>query len=180
MAASQILRADAAEPLTQPPVTLAYLARQHLAAAGGDIRIASGRLSLLLEEDDDIRSAVIDAALSDALRMHLERAHRQERAAIFSQTPQRIPAPKTNIGALANVAARTLMEFPLAGGKRLRDASREEVEEQSVLYLTTGADMARKGTWLRRIAERLDPGQIVADAMTLDEVEEIHAEVCHG
>lgn len=153
--------------------TLPNLAAEHLRKAEGDTAEATRSLIALLTGDPSVRAAVIDAAVEEAARSMVGHAMRAERAAIWSG---RAPTPKTSVTAFAGGMARSLLDFPLAGGLRLGDATREEVAAQAALYAALRDDAARKARWLTAIAAALPEGARVRDAMTEAQVSALREE----
>lgn len=154
-------------------LTLGALAVEHLDAAGGDTRAAAAALADLIQRDATVRAAVIGAAISEAARYAVGAAMRQDRRAIWHG---HAPRAKTRVSALAGGLARSLMDFPLAGGLRLADATREEVAAQADLYAAARDDAARKARWLSAIASALPEGARVRDALSEDQVAALHRE----
>jgi len=68
--------------------------------------------------------------------------------------------------------AQTLLDFPLPGGKRLRDATSQDLQEAAEFYAKQAADMSAKSAWLTRVGERVG-GNKVADVMDADELDKL-------
>lgn len=129
-----------------------------------------------VEQSPDTRSAAalleswarIDRALFDYLtKPWLSRAcdeavrgvTRNERAAICRPWT----APNYTLGGnghRVHTLARSLLDFPLPGGMRLRDARKDDLLGASKFYRTQAVDMAAKADWLESIAERVGRKQV--------------------
>jgi outer membrane translocation and assembly module TamA len=65
---------------------------------------------------------------------------------------------------LAAVAQRlTLYDFRLYNGKRLGDATVEDIESSIKQYLAQATDMAAKAAWLQLVVDRMHRCDAVAD-----------------
>jgi hypothetical protein len=159
-----------AEP-TFEHTTLYELAREYLEAASGSTEDARAMLIERLETDHRVLAAIADAAISEAVRSVVGSSMRTDRAAIIKGVATK---PKLDFNAvtksLEDTHRRMLLDFPLAGGVRLRDATREEVLAQADLYRKTETDARRKSTWLESVAKRLKPRQVVGKVMSEDKV----------
>lgn len=160
------IKAPAAPP--QRP-SLISLAREYLAEANGDTDAAAAELGDYLTGDPVALRSVLDEALSLAASEVVTSEMRRVRNSLW-QNPQ----PKTSVLSLANGIANSLLDFPLAGGIRLRDATKEQVAEQAHLYRTHGSDMIRKAGWLDAIAKRVPEGTTVGEALTESDVLDLH------
>lgn len=157
---------------SQPePETLASVAREYLHDAGGDTAAASARLIKRIEKDAEFRTSVVAEAIADAAEIAVGTAMRHHRSAVWNGI---VPKAKTSVVALANGITNALLDFPLKGGVRLRDATREQVLEQSHLYRTSAADMSAKHRFLAAVAKRVAPGKTVGDSLTEEQVRAMH------
>lgn len=67
---------------------------------------------------------------------------------------------------LANAITASLLDFPLPGGKRLADATPEEVREGAAFFRSQAEDMSWKARWLDKVAEKVGRKPRVAAAVT--------------
>jgi hypothetical protein len=141
------------------------IAREYLLDAGGDVASATRRLIRRLDDDAELRAAIATAAVEYYAASIVEDEMRAERRAVWAEAG-RTNRPKTSVTALANGIRRSLLDFPLAGGKRLRDATRDEVIEQAQLYAAQARDMGFKARWLELIGARVDDGRTVGECLT--------------
>lgn len=66
-----------------------------------------------------------------------------------------------------------LMDFPLIGGKRLGDASKDEVQASAASYLEQANTLAHRGRWLNAVAKKLNANTTVSQALTEAELREL-------
>lgn len=154
---------NAAPPIRR--ITLSGLARDALAEFDGDVSAAKNHLVSRLESERWLLEAVADQAISEAVNTFVQAGHRQDRAAIVRSAPK----AKINFGkvtkALKNTHQRMFLDFPLAGGVKLRDATKEQVEAQVRSYTSQGETLLHRARWLERIARMVKPGQVVGKAV---------------
>jgi len=155
--------------------TLSSLAREYLAETAGDVQEAAGKLSNRILDDRQLRAALVEEAIESASREMVEHQMRTRRQSIWANAGT--PAAKTGIVALAQGIANSLFDFPLAGGKRLRDATPEEALAQAQLYRAAAKDMSAKDRFLVAVAKRGKPGVRLGDTLTEDDVLAIHQKV---
>lgn len=82
-------------------------------------------------------------------------------------------APDARAAALAQVNATTLYDFPLPGGKRLGDATREEIAEAAQFYMKQANDMAWKARWLSAVAAKVPKGKTARKALSIAAIAEM-------
>lgn len=164
-------RSHAKAPPADTP-SLAELARQALADAGGDVAKATAALSNALIADRDLLRGIVRAAIKSAVQTHVQGAMRQERQAIVRAS--RI-GPDASLR-MARFVARSLLDMPLAGGLKLRDANKKQVLEQAEIYRRQGSDMLRKSKWLRAVAKALPDGKTVGEGLSAAKVQQLFEE----
>ena len=69
------------------------------------------------------------------------------------------------VGALVVSNMAMLMDFPLPGGKPLRDATGDEVQDAANSYRKQAVDMAQKSAWLKMVAANVPKGKTVGEAL---------------
>lgn len=159
------MNAHAETTATDAPSLGAY-ARTILSEVDGDVAEATTRLRLLIATDAALQAAIAADAIAAFAARAVVTAHLNDRASVWSAGQKRASRPNVGLVHLATGMKESLLNFPLAGGRRLRDATRDEVSAQAALYATTGADMMHKARWLGRIADLMDDGQTVAEVIT--------------
>lgn len=145
------------------PPTLQALARQHLEANDGFVDQATESLVDFLIEDEASLRVTIRQIVEEAAASAVGRAMRSDRAAIMAGLSRSASAGRAAVAALAGGIAKSLLDFPLAGGIALRHATRPQVEDQARLYEAAAEDMGVKGRWLRAIAAQLDDRREVGE-----------------
>lgn len=166
-----------------PPttLTLSQLAREVLTEADGDTETASEALTNRLLEDRSLLQSVISQAVADAVAYRVRYSMRSERAWIVRQATRPPAAPshgsKDDVIALAKGLAASLLDMPLARGVRLRDATREQVQEQADMYAAQASDMGHKARWLNLIAQAIPADSTVGDVLTDARATELWKEV---
>lgn len=148
--------------------TFPEIAREYLRDADGDTQLATERLSARLRDDKQLRDTIVEDAIMAFASNTVEEQMRAERRAVWAEAG-RSNQPKTPVAALANGISRALLDFPLRNGKRLRDATREEVLEQARAYETSARDMAFKARWLILIGQRVEEGRKVGECVSEDD-----------
>lgn len=182
MIATQTTEAAAgAAPQARPagpadPASFYDLARTALDAADGNVSEARRAIVKRLKEDVGLLDILVDDAIQIAASRVTSAVVTAERSAILRQAEIRAANRPAAVAALARGMARSIFDFPLAGGRRLGDATRDEVIEQANLYAAFAADQQRKANWLRAVASEFDPaaahaGARVRDVMTERQVE---------
>ena len=151
-----------------PPIaTLSAMAREALDDADNDVAKASEALKARLLTRPEVLDRIITEVVSVAVSTRVGGAMRSERRAIILGSMRQIGGGgRDAVRALSAVVGRSILDFPLAGGVRLRDATREQVIEQAALYERFAADQAHKARWLNAIAADVPPGAVVGTAIT--------------
>lgn len=165
------------------PKTLNDLARDFLDDHGGRTGPAIDALQSLILSDEALRLSIATEAVMTLAALKVQAEMRDDRSKVWNAANMRAagtaPKAKTSIAALANGIAASLMNFPLAGGVRLGDATREEVLAQAGLYAKTAADMGHKARWLEAVAARVAPGQKVRDALNDEALTSLQVEAAN-
>lgn len=155
-----------AAPNLEPEVTLSSLAREHLAKNGNDTEKAVKTLMARLRKDAGLLRALIEAALRSAIQYQVEHSMRSKRAAIIRAAGANPGPGRAGVIALAQGIAASYLDMPLANGRRLRDATRDEVTAQSDRYGAASRDMGHKSRFLRLIAQSVPGNRKVGEVIT--------------
>lgn len=157
------------EDRTAETPTLNAIAREALTDNDGSVDYAVTEVLARLNRNPRAYVEAIEEALESGVRNAVEREMRATRSKIFYGAP---PASKINFTSAVQMLAETnrqmLLDFPLAGGVRLRDATRDQVLTQAEMYRATESDARRKRRWLEAIAGLVSDGQTVGDAVSED------------
>jgi len=150
-------------------VSLRALARQALKDAGGKTKLAIDALTAQLMNDKRLMREVVAEAVviaSDDLVQHSMRATRE--AVVVSAAKAR-----NGVAALANGIKFSILDFPLAGGVKLRDATPAEVTEQIDRYEAIGRDVTHKARWLRLVVQGVPRDRRIGDVISDERAQEL-------
>lgn len=117
--------------------------------SASDVADATEKLEAAARKDKALREYLTEPYLSRACYEAVRSEYRAERAVLWT-------APNYTQGGNGNRVrehARSLLDFPLPNGKRLRDAKRADLLEAAEFYAKQAANMQSKADWLSRIAE---------------------------
>ena len=168
---------DAATTVIPAPVTLSELARDALEAANNDTAAAAKTLVARVIQDPMLLRHVIEEAVRVAVSTQVNTALRSDRASILrSVTAPPANKPRLDGAAIQAVLMRNLLDFPLAGGLLLRDASKSDVLDQVERYSKQAADMNHKARWLSRVADAIPAKKRVGQVMTAEQLNAIYDE----
>jgi predicted NBD/HSP70 family sugar kinase len=164
--------------------SLGELAREVLDDEGGLTAPAIARLQAMIAEDEALRLSIAASAIAEYAACRMASMMMNDRAAVWNAAERRVAGlptrAKTSVAALGKGIRESLLNFPMAGGLRLRDANRAAVSAQAQMYATHGADMMHKARWLATIAARLpDDDATVGEVLTDGEVETLQAETAN-
>lgn len=161
------MAATASERIAKPP-SLSDLARAELQRAEGDTEKATTNLVVRLHRDRELLRLVIEDAISIAVSSCVEGTMRGKRAALIRTSTEPRSSEEGQAAATAHVHFLTtsLLDFPLANGLKLREATREQVEIQANRYELFANDTARKARWLFIVAQFTPAGKRVGDVIS--------------
>ena len=154
-----------------PEYNFRSLAKSAMEQAGGNVQQASAILERMCHDDEAVWLAVTERVLKsacyDAVRYV---CHEQRRAVWYSPNYS-----KGGNGHRAIAHARTLMDWPLPGGKLLRDATASDLMEAALFYRKQSDQMARIALWLEAVAEKTGKRK-VENALSAEQLEELKGE----
>lgn len=154
--------------------TISKLAREMLFACDGNAEKANERGLSRLRNEPKLLRLVMESAIQDAMAAGVQNGIRKERASIIHRVT------RDRVVALAEGMLPCLLDIPLAGGKKLRDASRTEVLEQVNRYETQAGNMMHKARWLRLVAQSVPDDKSVGDVLPESRVKELYQEAQHA
>jgi hypothetical protein len=155
-----------AVPVEAP--TLGSLARDALADCDGQTEAATQKLTERLLSDGPLLRMVIEEAVHNAVSTRVQASVRGQRQALMGLIAN---PPKLDGATLTAVLSRNLLDFPLARGLRLGDATKADVLAQVNLYDAQASDMARKARWLIAVAKATPPHKTVGAVLSADNLE---------
>jgi len=127
------------------------LAQQVMEDSDGDVLAATERLEKMARKDVEIWQALTDGLLRTACYDACRAVCRADRRQIWY-------SPGYDAGGNGDrvkTHSASLMDWPLPGGKKLRDATREDLIEASDFYLRQAAQMRGVADFLFAISERV-------------------------
>ncbi len=145
-------------------VRLPDLAREALNRNKGGVAAAVADLVTSLQRDATMLRAVIQGAVNDAVTYRVQHEIRDRRSTIIAQHARQ--EQRGTVVALAAGITASLLDMPLAGGMKLRDADRDAVLDQSRRYEAISSDTGRKARWLALIGQSVPAGRTVGDVVT--------------
>lgn len=167
---------SAAEDIQDHPDTVSTCARLALAEADGDVAEATKLLITRVRNDKELRRELLEPLIEYACHQAVARELRSGRSGIWRPvSPERL-AGMSDAERVKALAAGNLLMFPLPGGKRLGDASRDDISQASRFYEKQAGDMAHKARWLQLIAQSVPPGKTVRGTITEDRLRELQEE----
>lgn len=160
---------------------VAEAARAALDAAGGDVREATRALELSVRGNRRLRDELTDPLLATACYTAVTAQCRVERRKVWTPPVERLVANRTTGShRVVQLAAGTLLMFPLPGGKKLGDATREEISEAAGFYEAQAGDMATKARWLRLVAQSVPGEKRAGEALTEKRLRELQEAARHA
>ena len=142
--------------------TLGSLAEHSLVASGGDWAAAKELMLRIVMNEPHLYERFIMPLIKSAITQAVTGCSIKTRSQFWGQPqPDRAKAD----GALLQVGVRNIFDWPLAGGKRLGDASKEVLEAEADYNLRTAETRARNARWYQMIAAKLKAGQTVREKL---------------
>lgn len=146
---------------------VAEAARAALDAAAGDVREATRAMEQKVRQDRRLRDDLTDPLLATACYTAVTMQCRVERRKVWSPPAEKLVASRvTGAHRVVQLATGTLLMFPLPGGKKLGEATREEIGEAATFYETQSKDMGVKARWLRLVAQSVPGDKTAADVLS--------------
>ena len=158
-------------------ITLSGLSRTALEQREGDVNEAIEDLVYELQNNEELLQDVVSSAVREACKSFVSKAHRDQRTRIISGLTHK----KSTIGeaavALVKENIEHLMNYPLMGGVKLKDATRQQLMEQADFHAKIEYDAGWKKTWFRSIASHLNSDkQKVKNVLTVETVYSLYEE----
>jgi hypothetical protein len=124
---------------------VAEAARAALTEANGDVREATRKMEAAVRGNRRLRDDLTDPLIASACYTAVTAQCRVERRRVWSPPAEKLVASRvTGAHRVVQLATGTLLMFPLPGGKKLGEATREEIGEAATFYETQAGDMAIK------------------------------------
>jgi hypothetical protein len=152
---------------TEPRDLVADAARRALEDAKGDVRNATAMMQEAVRLSRQLRDMLTEPLIANACYDAVRAQCHKERRKVWQPPVEQLRKSKVE-GAfrVVQLAAGTLLMFPLPGGKKLGEATREEISAATSFYDSQAGDMAHKARWLRLVAQSVPDGKTVGEVMT--------------
>lgn len=163
---------------------VADAARSAMDRAKGDLTAAAVAMEAAVRQDAKLREALTEPLLAGACMDAVRRIMHERRRSIWSgpkdsgivgRTPPAVDVAG-QASRVAQLAAGTLLMFPLPGGKRLAEATRDDVTKAAGFYDAQAKDMGVKARWLSLIAQSIPADKTVGEVLTAKRLKELQAE----
>lgn len=155
---------------------VAEAAKQAFDQAGGDVRAATAAFERSVRSSRSLRDALTEPLISQACYDAIRRQCQGARKAVWNppaRTEKFTPSKVSGAFRVTQLAVGTLLMFPLPGGKKLGEATREEISAAADFYAAQSDDMATKARWLRLVAQSMPGVKKVGDVLTDDRLREL-------
>lgn len=161
-------------PTTDMPAypSMGTLASKALAESAGDYDAATALLAEWLDDDGGLK----DNALQVAARSLVHKAaHTKRRTVATSYTSA--PSSGSNKSGIKAMARRNWYDWLLPGGKRLGDATRDDLRVAAQFWYEQAEANRRNGQFMDRLAQLVSDKGTVAASLTQDQIEEVATDV---
>lgn len=153
------------------PISLLDLAAQEYERADGVASEAIASLSLILSQDD-VRVSIAEQVIKEAAVSAIRRELLNDRASVMRAAAN--GATRASVVALASGISRSILDFPLSDGTKLRHATRADVERQVARYQSMASEITKRAAWLVAILDAMGDAATVGDAISDDVAIEIY------
>ena len=157
---------ESVEEVEEESQTIDAIARDCLLDAGGDWQEAAKSMEKTINTDAELKAALLEPMLAKVIWAAIRQAARETRATFWVHG-----SGTDNVTGITEMANRTLLDFPLPGGKRLGDATAEDVEKARGFYHAQAAGNARAARFLAAVKVAMGDSEKVSDALTHDRLE---------
>ena len=154
------------QPQEEPP-TASDLAQRAMAQAGDDVGEAARILEQWARKNTRVWKAVTEDFLAQGCYSVVRGVCRQERRAIWHSPGY----DKGGAGSRVRNHARSILDLPLPGGKRLRDATRDDLHQASEFYSRQARQMAVMEEFLASVAAKIKGRKTVGDVLSEKQLE---------
>jgi len=147
------------------------VAGECLDSVNGDWEAAAKAFSDRLDDEPGLREALVAPLIGGAIWQAIRHAaHNQRYAMVNGNGPE--TGGKDDSSGLELVARRqaeSLLDYPLAGGKRLGDATRTDLETTIAWHQTLAEQNSKKACWFEAIMKHLGAEEGVSVKDVLDD-----------
>ena len=136
--------------------TIAELAEAALSDADGDVEAAANALADRLIAIPEIVKRHIREWALDWSKAQIQSTLKARRQSIIRHMAAPSDAFQSALTAAVSNEYRRMMDMPLWGGLRLGDATAAQVRESALKYEAMSADMRRKASWQKIVADAVE------------------------
>ncbi|MGH2341100.1 hypothetical protein ACRC7T_06400 [Segnochrobactraceae bacterium EtOH-i3] len=161
---------------TDRTLKLAVMARAALNRSDGDVVAATNALCRDLSDVKTLRSVVSDVVaitahdlVSTAMRSDRQAILRRASAPLPDNLTPSDPNGRARVEAFARAMAG-IMDYPLSGGLKLRNATRADLVRQAAIHASFASDHNAKARWFSALADRTPEGATVGSILAPDVV----------
>jgi hypothetical protein len=159
-----------------PEITLGYLVREALDEVDGNVEKAASRVYYQLINDKALLKKLIEHTVKLAVAGRTASTNCDRRRSVIQAVERQNSKPKDSkarVVALAQGISSCLLDMPLAGGLKLRNASAPELRQTIERYEKCAGNMMHKARWLRLILQSLPEGLHVGTIITEERAVEL-------
>lgn len=149
----------------QEEVDIGEYARMALQKTQHNASAATKLLESWAQNDPNLKDALITPLIRGACYDAIRAVFRVDRKRIWTTVDHSTDSPGSSSRRVEHLASSNLMMFPLPGGKRLKDATREDLLFASDFYTKQGRDMLTKARWLTLVSQHMTGKKRVSDVM---------------
>lgn len=168
------------------PELVAEAARRAYDDASGDVREAARMLEQAVRMKSPLREALTEPLLAGACWDAIRKQVQETRRNIWNPGHRPLkpvpasPVSKEQASRVVHLATGTLKMFPLPGGKRLGEATREEIAAAADFYARQAGDMAHKARWLQLVGQSIPAGKTAGECLTDERLAELQKEAARA
>jgi len=146
-----------------------HYAKEAFEQSGGDVQTAAKILLSNIRQNQTLYIAMADALIPDACYEAVSKICRAKRKRIWAAPNHSTSTPGERI----RTAAEGLLNFPIRGGMQLGDATTSEIFDTVEGYTKQVETSLSIVSFLKAVAKKMKPGEIVAEVFTEEELEKL-------
>lgn len=145
--------------------TLYTLATRYYIDADGDVAAATQKLFRYLSENKEYLRTIIASAIAVAAKNSIGVKMRQERQGIYRAASASGQSKEAFAAYVEAAKEAALMEVRIWGGKKLGDATRDELLASADEYEGRGTDLIHKANFHRAVGRLIPENKIARDVL---------------
>ncbi len=155
----------------------AQIARDCLVEADGDWKVAARIFKKRIEFDAALFKEVAESMIDEAIWQQIKRAAYSQRQSFWSAS---VKAGEDDTKGIEQMAHKNLLEYPLSGGLKLRDATKNKLKEEAEMHDTFAESNASKARWYRLIIKAMGGADVVGLALNEVDLENLREKAKKG